>query len=125
MRREICLRRRTCVSHSASHCGYEPALGEEGESCLHRLGGGRGGVVTPHTRAPCVTQMEMPIELFFFCSCDMNYEPALGEEGESMSSQARWDTPPFPYMSHPVSRICQKLILFFRFFYLEVGGGGV
>ena len=42
-----------------------------------------------------------------------------------MSSQARWDTPPFPHMSHPVSRICQKLILFFRFFYLEVGGGGV
>ena len=26
------------------------------------------------------------------------------------------DTPPFPSMSHPVSPICQKLILFFRFF---------
>ena len=25
-----------------------------------------------------------------------------------------FDTPPFPHMSHPVSPICQKLILFFR-----------
>ena len=88
-----------------------------------RWGEGRGGDAA-HTRPVCDSNGNAN-RTFFFCSCDMNYEPALGEEGESMSSQARWDTPPFPHMSHPVSRICQKLILFFRFFYLEVGGGGV
>ena len=36
------------------------------------------------------------------------------------ASSAKWrwpvDTPPFRHMPHPVSPICQKLLLFFRFF---------
>jgi hypothetical protein len=31
-------------------------------------------------------------------------------------------SPPFPHMSHPVSPICQKSILFFPFFQLELLG---